>query len=55
MDRNYLSGTEGDVSNAVLAAAGYNSLLIASLELYLREILRRAIVLIPQTQKLPSA
>lgn len=29
MDRNYLKGREGDRSNAVLAAAGYNfSLLI---------------------------
>jgi IS5 family transposase len=24
MDRNYLKGSQGDASNAVLAAAGYN-------------------------------
>jgi len=24
MERNYLAGTQGDASNAILAAAGYN-------------------------------
>ena len=41
MDRNYLKGRDGDRSNAVLAAAGYNfSLLLRWLRLLLREILR---------------
>ncbi len=41
MDRNYLKGREGDRTNAVLAAAGYNfSLLLRWLRLLLRQILR---------------
>ncbi|HMF88232.1 MAG TPA: IS5 family transposase [Gemmatimonadaceae bacterium] len=41
MDRNYLKGRNGDRSNAVLAAAGYNfSLLLRWLRLLLRKILR---------------
>jgi IS5 family transposase len=42
MERNYLKGREGDRSNAVLAAAGYNfSLLLRWLRLLLWQILRR--------------
>jgi len=41
MDRNYLKGRDGDRSNAVLAAVGYNfSLLIRWLRLVLRQLLR---------------
>ena len=41
MDRNYLKGRNGDRSNAVLAAAGYNfSLLLRWLRFLLRKILR---------------
>ena len=41
MDRNYLKGRDGDRSNAVLAAAGYNfSLLLRWLRLLLRQFLR---------------
>jgi hypothetical protein len=37
MDRNYLKGSQGDASNAVLAAAGYNfRRLLACLRRFLR-------------------
>jgi IS5 family transposase len=40
MDRNYLKGRDGDRTNAVLAAAGFNfSLLIRSFEARLRALI----------------
>jgi IS5 family transposase len=40
MDRNYLKGREGDRTNAVLAAAGYNfSLLLRWLTEFLRALI----------------
>ena len=41
MDRNYLKGRDGDRTNAVLAAAGYNfSLLIRWFETLLRALIQ---------------
>jgi IS5 family transposase len=37
MDRNFLTGTDGDAANAVLAAVGYN---VARLIAWLRELWR---------------
>jgi IS5 family transposase len=37
MERNYLAGTQGDAINAILAAAGYNFLLLLT---WLRLLLR---------------
>jgi IS5 family transposase len=47
MDRNYLKGREGDLINAMLAAAGYNfSLLIR----WLADLLHALILLIAVTR-----
>ena len=44
MGRNYLQGRDGDSSNAVLAAAGYNfSLLLRWLERLLRALIQALI------------
>jgi hypothetical protein len=45
MDRNYLTGFEGDHANAVLAAAGYNfRLLLRWLALLLRALIQLAML-----------
>jgi len=51
MDRNYLKGRDGDRSNAVLAAAGYNFGLLLR---WLAELLRALILALDQTVRSPQ-